>query len=89
MMGVSSDQVADVLDQTGSLIQTIDRLRVDEGQGRTLRDYRLPDLNGAEEWLADNEILDPEGPDMIFEQVEKRGLFRGWERLRNRFRRHR
>jgi phosphatidylserine/phosphatidylglycerophosphate/cardiolipin synthase-like enzyme len=88
-LGVSSDQVTDMLDQTGSLIQTIDRLRVDEGQGRTLRDYRLPDLNGAEEWLADNEILDPEGPDMIFEQVEKRGLFRGWERLRSRFRRHR
>jgi hypothetical protein len=27
--------------------------------------------------IADNEILDPEGPEEVFETIEKRGLFRG------------
>ena len=34
-----------------------------------------------QEWLADNEVLDPEGPEEMFEPISERGLFRrmkGW-----------
>jgi hypothetical protein len=42
----------------------------------------VPDLDGIEKWLADNEVLDPEGPGEMFEATTHRGLFRG--RLRRR-----
>ena len=66
--------------RTGSLIATVETLRGTEG--RTLRPYEVPDLSSVEEWLADNEVLDPEGPDEMFEALSARkGLFR---RLRRR-----
>ncbi|GAA3271071.1 hypothetical protein GCM10020258_45620 [Sphingomonas yabuuchiae] len=47
------------------------------GRGRSLRPYEVPDLSSVEEWLADNEVLDPEGPDEMFEAFSQRkGLFR-------------
>ncbi|HEX8447134.1 MAG TPA: phospholipase D-like domain-containing protein [Sphingomonas sp.] len=72
-LGVDSEQVADRIQQTGSLIAAIEGLR---GPGRSLRPYETPDLSGVEKWLADNEILDPEGPGEMFEGLSKRGLFR-------------
>ena len=57
-----------------SLIATIEQLR---GSGRSLRPYEVPDLDGVQEWLADNEVLDPEGPGEMFEATTHRGLFRG------------
>lgn len=84
-LAVSQTELADTLARTGSLIQTIESLRAPVGQGRTLRDYELPELDGAEEWLADNEILDPEGPDMVFEPLSDRGLFKNWGNLGNWF----
>ncbi|ARO13810.1 phospholipase D1/2 [Ketogulonicigenium robustum] len=81
-LGVSADQVAATLAQTGSLIATIESMR---GDGRSLVPYQIPTLSAAEEWLAENEILDPNGPDEIFESPAKRGLFKGWSRLKRRF----
>ncbi|KQT33457.1 phospholipase [Sphingomonas sp. Leaf412] len=60
------------------LIATIERLR---GPGRSLIPYEIDDLTEIEKWLADNEVLDPEGPAEMFEPLEKRGLLR---RLRRR-----
>lgn len=74
-LGVEPEEITRHLARTGSLIRTIEELR---GRGRTLIPYELPELNAAEEWLADNEILDPEGPDVIFEPLGKRGLFKAW-----------
>ena len=74
-LGVEPKEIAAGLREKRSLIATIEALR---GPGRTLVPYELPELNAAEEWLADNEILDPEGPDQIFESLSHRGLFRGW-----------
>lgn len=51
------------------LIGAIEHLR---GEGKTLVPYEVPDLNAVEEWLADNEILDPEGPEAMFEAPSKR-----------------
>ncbi|MEC7934319.1 MAG: phospholipase D-like domain-containing protein, partial [Pseudomonadota bacterium] len=72
------ERVAAVIAQRG-LIAGIEELR--QKPGRTLRPYRTPDLNAVQEWLADNEVLDPEGPEEMFEPISERGLFRrmkGW-----------
>lgn len=78
-LGVPVATIAASLAQTGSLIATIEALR---GTGKTLRPYETPDLTEVEAWLADNEVLDPEGPAEMFESTTKRGLFRAirWRR---------
>ena len=55
------------------LIGAIESLR---GTGKTLVPYVTEDLGPIEAWLADHEVLDPEGPDEMFEALHKRGLFR-------------
>ncbi|MGO1303601.1 MAG: phospholipase D-like domain-containing protein [Sphingomonas parapaucimobilis] len=79
-LGIAPRLVGDTVARTGSLIAAVEALR---GQGgRSLRPYEVPDLSNVEEWLADNEVLDPEGPDEMFEAFSQRkGLFR---RLRRR-----
>lgn len=66
------DELADLAKQTGSLIAAIEILALRSGG---LRAYETPDLTAVEAWLADNEVLDPEGPDDMFESIAKRGLF--------------
>ena len=78
-LGVEPDCIVKRFQQTGSLIAVIEDLRV---QGRTLVPYEIPELSGLEEWLADNEILDPDGPEEIFENPAKRGLFKSWGFIR-------
>ena len=45
--------------------------------GRSLKRYVVPDLSQTEKFVADNEVLDPEGPGESFEPFAKRSLFRG------------
>ena len=71
-------RVAAVIAERG-LVAGIEELR--QKPGRTLRPYVTPDLNDVQAWLADHEVLDPEGPEEMFESVSERGLFRrmkGW-----------
>ena len=72
-LDVLPEQVAERLAETGSLIATIEGLR---GPARTLRDYIVPDLSAVEEWIADNEVLDPENPEDLFEATGG-GLLKG------------
>lgn len=72
-LGAEPEEVSRRIDTSGSIIAAIEALR---GEGRSLRPYAIPDLNDVEEWLADNEVLDPEGPEEMFETFTKRGLFR-------------
>lgn len=72
-LGVPVARVSALIDTNHSLIETIETLR---GRGRTLRPYKIPDVNAVEKWLADNEVLDPEGPAEMFEATTHRGLFR-------------
>jgi phosphatidylserine/phosphatidylglycerophosphate/cardiolipin synthase-like enzyme len=72
-LGESDESVEQTLTSTGSLIQTIELLC---GRTNKLRPYTLPEVNDVAAWLAENEILDPEGPDEIFETLDNRGLFR-------------
>ncbi|MDQ1230485.1 phosphatidylserine/phosphatidylglycerophosphate/cardiolipin synthase-like enzyme [Sphingomonas sp. SORGH_AS 879] len=79
-LGVAPGDVAEAVARTGSLVSAVEQLR--GTGGRTLRPYEAPDLSSVEEWLADNEVLDPEGPTEMFESLTARkGLFR---RLRRR-----
>lgn len=73
-LGVPPQAVSEAVAKEGSLIGAIEALR---GPGRSLRPYEEPDLNAVEAWLADHEVLDPEGPEEMFEALSKRGLFRG------------
>ncbi len=75
-LGADREEVSRMIDASGSLISTIETLR---GDGRSLRPYRVPNINDLTKWLADNEVLDPEGPGDMFEPLKKRGLF---QRLR-------
>lgn len=74
-LDTSPEAVGRKLDETGSLIATITAFG---GAGRRLKAYQPPELNGFEKWLADNEVLDPEGPDEMFEAMARRGLNRGF-----------
>jgi len=72
-LGREAEEVNARIDAEGSMIAAIEGLR---GEGRSLVPYRIPDLSGVEKWLADNEVLDPENPDEMFEVTSKSGLFR-------------
>lgn len=72
-LGRSPDEIRDALVAQGGLIAAIEELR---GAGKTLRCYELPSVGGAAKWLADGELLDPEGPEEMFEPLARRGLFR-------------
>lgn len=80
-LAADEERVAARLEESGSLIRTIEGL-CRETTGRTLVPFKIPDINGVAEWLADNQILDPEGSDAIFEPLSKRSLFKGWRHLR-------
>ena len=81
-LGVQPDIVKAKLGHTRSLIDTIEEL---SESGRSLYPYEIPDLSSTEEWLAENEILDPNGPDELFEFASKGSLFNGWDQIRKRF----
>jgi phosphatidylserine/phosphatidylglycerophosphate/cardiolipin synthase-like enzyme len=68
-LGATREAVASKMAETGSLIASIAALQT---PGRSLRDYELPELTAAGEWLADTELLDPEGPDAMFEPLSRR-----------------
>jgi len=77
-LGTDAATVSARIAATGSLIETIEALR---GTGKTLRPYETPDIGAVEAWLAENEVLDAEGPGEMFEGMSRGGLFR---RLRRR-----
>ena len=76
-----AERLATVFAETGSLIDTIARL---QGPGRSLRAYDPPELNEAEAALADNQALDPENPDELFEPFSSGKLLRRFPGLRRR-----
>ena len=80
-LGTEAQVVAERIAAGGSLIGAIEALR---SAGRSLRPYETPDLGAVEAWLADNEVLDPEGPGEMFETLSKRGLFRRFRLWRRR-----
>ncbi|WP_390551007.1 phospholipase D-like domain-containing protein [Qipengyuania sp. MTN3-11] len=87
--GLDEADMPELLERHGSMIALIDHSITPEG-GRNLVRYHPPELTGVEESLATSELLDPEGPEHMFEPFAKGGLFRKGSRLqryRDRFRR--
>lgn len=74
-LGLAPERVAKSFAETGSLIETIETLR---GEGHSLVPLALEDPDAVEEFIAENELLDPERPEEMFEAPAKRGLFRRW-----------
>lgn len=72
-LGVGETEVAMAVARTGSLIGAVEQLR---GDGRDLHPYEPPPLTQVGAFLAEKELLDPEGPERTFEPLAKRNLFR-------------
>ncbi len=80
-LGVTPEAVATMLEETGSLVTTIERLR---GTGRTLQPFEPETPNAIEQALADNEVLDPESSGEQFEAIARPGLLAGMRSVRAR-----
>lgn len=85
-LDVAETEVAATFKRTGSLIETIEALR---GKGRSLELLDLVPPGPMDEFIADNELLDPTSPDAMFESLTERGLRKSWHRGRNWMKHHR
>lgn len=85
-LDVKDEEVAAAFKRTGSLIDTIEALR---GKGRSLELLDLVPPGPMDEFIAENEVLDPTSPDAMFEGFTERGLRKSWHRGRNWMKRHR
>jgi phosphatidylserine/phosphatidylglycerophosphate/cardiolipin synthase-like enzyme len=68
--------------ECGSMIDAVERLRRDGG--KTLVPLPMEDIGEVEKVIADNELLDPQRPEHLFEPIGKHGLARSWARGRSR-----
>ncbi len=85
-LDVDPAEVARQFEATGSLIATIEALR---GGGRSLELLDLTRPGPFDEFIADNELLDPTSPDDMFESLTERGLRKSWHRGKSWMQRHR
>ncbi|WP_315762173.1 phospholipase D-like domain-containing protein [Sphingomonas sp. Y38-1Y] len=76
-LGVTAAVVAETLAQTGSLVETVERLR---GSGRTLRPFDPPEKGDLQRDIARSQALDPEHPEQAFEPAHHGGLVAGIKR---------
>jgi phospholipase D1/2 len=67
-LGTSPEQVSAIVAERRSLIAAIEVL---SGPGRSLRPFKLPDINDAEKALADHELLDPERPRSLWHALSR------------------
>ena len=65
--------------QHGSMVKAIEAL---VGLGKTLELLSMEGLSDADDFIASNELLDPESPDAMLDPFRKRGLAKSWERGR-------
>jgi phospholipase D1/2 len=76
-LGVEPEAVTRTYEETGSILETIERLR---GEGRTLVRFQPEEPRKLEAAMAKNEILDPEKPDQFFEPRAAHKLLGGLKR---------
>ncbi len=79
-LGCTPGQFAEAEAQAGSMVDAIEALR--GGGGKTLDLLTMEALGATEEFIADNELLDPESPDAMLDPIARRGLARSWARGR-------
>jgi phosphatidylserine/phosphatidylglycerophosphate/cardiolipin synthase-like enzyme len=78
-LGCSEEQFAEAERQACSMVDAIEALR---GKGKTLDLLDMEALGATEEFIAANELLDPESPDAMLDPIAKRGLAKSWARGR-------
>jgi phosphatidylserine/phosphatidylglycerophosphate/cardiolipin synthase-like enzyme len=83
-LGRDAADVAEVFAETGSLIATIDRLT---RPGRCLELLDLEKPGPLDAFIADNQLLDPERPESMFEPLSRRSIWSGWRGGREMLRR--
>ena len=74
-LGVGTDTFTAGFERSGSLIHTIESLR---GSGKTLELLDLVEPGPLDEYIAQNELLDPESADGFLEPMSQRGLKKRW-----------
>ena len=77
-LGAKAKQVERELERSGSLIETIEKLR---GNGRTLVPLEVEQPNAVEAAIAENELLDPESAEKSVDHSSKLGLLGRLRRL--------
>ena len=78
-LGCTAEQFAEAEGQAESMVDAIEALR---GSGKTLELLDMQSLGATEEFIAANELLDPESPDAMLDPVAKRGLAKSWAKGR-------
>ena len=63
----------------GSMVKAIEALL---GPGKSLELLPMEGLSEAEEYIASNELLDPESPEAMLNPIGKRGLAKSWAKGR-------
>ncbi len=81
-LGCSPQQYADAEAKSESMIAAIEMLR---GKGKTLELLPMEGLSEAEDFIASNELLDPESPDEMFDPIARGRLAKSWARARAMF----
>ena len=88
-LGCSPEQFAEAERQETSMVGAIEALR---GEGKTLELLDMESLGATQEFIAANELLDPESADAMLDPIARRGLAKSWARGREmmgrRFPRH-
>lgn len=74
-LGCSPDQFAEAERQASSMVDAIEALR---GEGKTLDLLDMESLGATREFIAENELLDPESAEAMFDPIAKRGLAKSW-----------
>ncbi|MGI8932085.1 MAG: phospholipase D-like domain-containing protein, partial [Sphingomicrobium sp.] len=74
-LGCSPDQFAETERRSGSMVEAIEALR---GPGKSLDPLDMEKLGAAEDFIASNELLDPECVDDMLDPIGKRGLAKSW-----------
>ena len=74
-LGCEPGEVAAREKEKGSMIATIEALR---GPGKSLDLLEMEELSDVQVALAENEVLDPESPDEMFEPFGKHGMAQSW-----------
>ncbi|WP_265564522.1 phospholipase D-like domain-containing protein [Sphingomicrobium arenosum] len=83
-LGVDLEAVEQAEADNRGLIATIEALR---GQDKTLSPLAIEELSGAENFIAEHELGDPESTDDMFEPMSRKSLRQRWRETRTSFRR--
>jgi phosphatidylserine/phosphatidylglycerophosphate/cardiolipin synthase-like enzyme len=75
----SPEEFAAVEKRNGSMVDAIEALI---GPGKSLELLPMEGLSEAEDYIASNELLDPESPDAMLDPIGKRGLAKSWAKGR-------